>query len=72
MMLMADVSNSEFVHRKSEIAFQTDTKINFMSQTLQIGHQHHILASYVVDRLQCHQQTFFVSNIWSLTSLPPF
>ena len=46
-----------------------------MSPTLQIGHQHHILAySYVGDRLECHQHaekchqhTFFVINIlkWS-------
>ena len=42
-----------------------------MSPTLQIGHQHHILAySYVGDRLACHQHK--VTNItMSPTSLSP-
>ena len=50
------------------------TKMHFMSPTLQIGHQHHILKyNYVGDRLtcyqhaeKCHQRPYFVINILKL------
>ena len=54
------------------------TNMHFMSPTLQIGHQHHILKyDYVGDRLachqdaeKCHQRPYFVTSMtMSPTSL---